>query len=97
MSDVVQFSLMPTTQTTTVVTTTTVSTTFPPVVLRRPKKKVSQWDTTTYPLHNSPTPKSLRKFTFELDGKSATFVEQSDSEQALIDVCHVDLRKSPFS
>lgn len=85
-SQIGQFSLLPTTQTTTVTTTTTVSTKFPPVVFKKPRRRLSDWDPTNYPLKDSPTPMSLRRFTFALDGKPATFVESERSEEALVEV-----------
>lgn len=81
-----EFSLLPTTQTTTVTTTTTISTKFPPIVFKKPLRRVEEWDPTVYPLRDAPTPTSLRRFTFELDGSAATFVENEQSGQALVEV-----------
>lgn len=94
MSQVSHFSLMPTTQTTTVTTTTTVATKFPPVVFKKPRKRLNDWDPTSYPLKDTPTPVSLRRFTFDLDGRPATFVESADTDQALIEVRLTGLYKT---
>lgn len=81
-----EFALLPTTQTTTVVTTTTVSTSFPPVIIKKPPRRRSDFDLTLYPLRDASTPKGLRNFSFELDGKPAVFTERDNSERALFEV-----------
>ena len=73
-----QFSYGPATQTTVVTTTTTTTTKFPPLMLRAPKH-LRDLDPKIYPLAASPTPKSIKKLSFEVDGKPTTFEEADDT------------------
>ena len=73
-----RFSYGPTTQTTVVTTTTTTTTEFPPLMLRAPRH-LDQLDPKVYPLAASPTPTSICKLVFEVNGRSATFEEAKDT------------------
>lgn len=77
-----QFSYGPATQTTVVTTTTTTTTQFPPLMLKAPKH-LRDLDPKMYPLAASPTPKSIKKLSFEVDGKSTTFEEAEDTLDAI--------------
>lgn len=77
-----QFSYGPATQTTVVTTTTTTTTQFPPLMLRAPKH-LRDLDPKLYPLAASPTPKSIKKLSFEVDGKPTTFEEADDTLEAI--------------
>lgn len=73
-----QFSYGPATQTTVVTTTTTTTTKFPPLMLRAPRH-LEDLDPKMYPLAASPTPPSIRKLHFSIEGKPATFEEAHDT------------------
>ena len=73
-----QFSYGPATQTTVVTTTTTTTTEFPPLVLRAPRH-LNDLDPKLYPLASSPTPSSIKRLSFEIDGRSTTFLEADDT------------------
>ncbi|KAG8531013.1 uncharacterized protein KY384_004370 [Bacidia gigantensis] len=77
-----QFSYGPATQTTVVTTTTTTTTKFPPLVLRAPRH-LKELDPKLYPLAASPTPRSIRKLVFEVDGQPTTFQEADDTLQTV--------------
>jgi len=74
-----QFSFAPATQTTIVTTTTTTTTTFPPFAIKAPKH-LEELDPEEFPLASNPTPSILKKFHFEVDGKSAYFEEAEHPE-----------------
>ncbi|KAI9659704.1 MAG: SCF ubiquitin ligase complex subunit cdc4 [Alyxoria varia] len=71
-----QLSFAPATQTTVVTTTTTTTTTFPPFEMN-PPKNLRDRDPEDFPLASSPTPESIRRLEFEIDGKVARFEEAS--------------------
>lgn len=77
-----QFSYGPATQTTVVTTTTTTTTNFPPLMLRAPRN-LHDLDPKLYPLAGSPTPSTIRRLAFEVDGMSTTFQEAEDTLQAI--------------
>ena len=81
-----QLSYAPTTQTTVVTTTTTTTTTFPPFVMSAPRC-LKERDPEVYPLATSPTPQSIKKIRFDLNGRSAYFEEGDATEQRLHEVC----------
>ena len=83
-----QFSYGPATQTTVVTTTTTTTTNFPPLMLRAPRN-LHDLDPKLYPLAGSPTPTSIKKLAFEVDGMSTTFEEAEDTLQAIEQVSHL--------
>ena len=80
-----QFSFAPATQTTIVTTTTTTTTNFPPLIMRAPNH-LHQLDAKLYPLAASPTPSTLKKLKFNLEGKPILFCEADDAESTLHNV-----------
>ena len=87
-STVGQFSYAPTTQTT-VVTTTTTTTTHFPVLRMGPPRNLNELDPKQYPLATLPTPQSLKRFCFDIEGRPTYFREADDPEQAVKDVSAV--------
>lgn len=81
-----QFSYGPATQTTVVTTTTTTTTEFPPLMLRAPRN-LNELDPKTYPLAASPTPNTIQKLVFQVDGKPTSFQEAEDTLQTIQKVC----------
>ncbi|MCJ1432932.1 SCF ubiquitin ligase complex subunit cdc4 [Xylographa pallens] len=77
-----QFSFAPATQTTIVTTTTTTTTSFPPLMMRAPNH-LYQLDPKLYPLAASPTPSTLKKLKFSIEGKPTLFREADDAESTL--------------
>ena len=80
-----QLSYAPATQTTVVTTTTTTTTSFPPFAVKGPRN-LSERDPKQYPLAAAPTPSSIKRFFFDVNGTPACFQEAEDSEVALQDV-----------
>jgi F-box and WD-40 domain protein CDC4 len=68
-----------------VTTTTTTTTSFPPFVVNAPRN-LKDRDPKQYPLAATPTPSSMKRFCFDIDGKAACFHEADDTEVALQDV-----------
>jgi F-box and WD-40 domain protein CDC4 len=83
-SDVVlgQLSFAPATQTIVITTTTTTTTNFPPLLMKAPQH-LHSLDPKEYPLAASPTPASIRKFRFNIGGRSAIFEEAEDVDHTL--------------
>ncbi|TGZ78720.1 WD40 repeat-like protein [Ascodesmis nigricans] len=81
-STVAQFSFLPTTQTTVVTTTTTTTTSFPQMVMK-PPRNLNRLDPKEYPLASQPTPPTLKRFCFEVDGKPTYFKEADDAEESV--------------
>jgi len=77
-----QFSFAPATQTTVVTTTTTTTTRFPPFVMRAPRR-MQDLDPKLYPLASTPTPSSLKRISFDLQGKQTIFKEAEDTTVAM--------------
>ncbi|KAK8253820.1 WD repeat-containing protein pop1 [Phyllosticta capitalensis] len=75
-----QLSYGPATQTTVVTTTTTTTTSFPPLLLNAPRH-LNQRDPKQYPLAASPTPQSIKDFSFSIGGREARFREADDAQQ----------------
>jgi F-box and WD-40 domain protein CDC4 len=71
-----QLSYAPATKTTIVTTTTTTTTSFPPFMLQAPRDLLAR-DPRQYPLASTPTPSSLKHFTFTAGGRTACFDESS--------------------
>ena len=69
-----QLSYGPATQTTVVTTTTTTTTSLAPMVLK-PPRQLNERDPKLYPLASTPTPQSLRKVSFNVEGHQAYFRE----------------------
>jgi hypothetical protein len=83
-----QFSFAPATQTTVVTTTTTTTTNFPPLMMKAPHH-LHEMDPKLYPLASSPTPKSIKRFCFDVEGKPTYFNEAEDALDALRGVSHI--------
>ena len=81
-----QFSYAPATQTTVVTTTTTTTTNFPPIMMKAPKH-LYDLDPKLYPLASSPTPTSIKKLCFDVDGTPTLFQEADDTLETLEKVC----------
>ncbi|KAI9770438.1 MAG: SCF ubiquitin ligase complex subunit cdc4 [Geoglossum simile] len=77
-----QFSYAPATQTTVVTTTTTTTTSFPPLLLK-PPRNLNELDPKQYPLASTPTPSSIRRFCFNLEGTPTHFREADDASKSL--------------
>lgn len=77
-----QFSYAPTTQTTVVTTTTTTTTNFPQMVFK-PPRSLNELDPKEFPLAATPTPASLKRFCFDVNGKPTYFRESEDPEVSL--------------
>lgn len=82
-----QFSFAPATQTTVVTTTTTTTTSFPPLMIKAPHH-LYELDSKLYPLASTPTPKSIKRFCFDVGGKPTYFNEAENTLEALRGVCH---------
>lgn len=82
-----QFSFAPATQTTVVTTTTTTTTSFPPLIMKAPLH-LHELDPKLYPLASSPTPKSIKKFHFNIAGRPTFFSEAEDTLDTLQEVCY---------
>ena len=80
-----QLSFAPATQTTVVVTTTTTTTNFPPFVMRTPTQ-LHDLDPKLYPLAGTPTPQSMKRFCFDIDGKPTFFRETEATGETLQEV-----------
>ena len=80
-----QLSFAPATQTTVVVTTTTTTTNFPPFVMRTPSQ-LHDLDPKLYPLAATPTPQSMKRFCFDIDGKPTFFREAEATGETLQEV-----------
>ena len=81
-----QFSYAPATQTTVVTTTTTTTTNFPPILMKAPQH-LFDLDPKLYPLASSPTPISIKKLCFDVDGTPTLFQEADDTLATLEKVC----------
>lgn len=84
-----QFSFAPATQTTVVTTTTTTTTSFPPLIMKAPHH-LHELDPKLYPLAASPTPKTIKKFHFDVAGRPTFFSEAEDTLDTLQEVCYCD-------
>ena len=82
-----QFTFAPATQTTVVTTTTTTTTSFPPLMIKAPHH-LHELDPKLYPLASSPTPKSIKRFCFDIGGKPTYFNEAENTSNALHGVRH---------
>jgi F-box and WD-40 domain protein CDC4 len=79
-----QLSYVPATHTTVVTTTTTTKIDFPPILMRAPRSLIER-DPKIYPLASSPTPESVKRFTFDAGGTQAYFSEAEDVDRSLND------------
>lgn len=69
-----QFSYGPATQTTVVTTTTTTTTNLAPLKLKAPGHE-GELDPKDYPLASAPTPQSMKRMKFDVDGRPTVFQE----------------------
>ena len=69
------------TQTTVVTTTTTTTTAFPPLMVKAPQH-LNDLDPKMYPLAASPTPQSIKKLFFDVEGRPTIFQEADDTLEA---------------
>lgn len=83
-----QFSYAPATQTTVVTTTTTTTTKFPPLMVKAPRH-LHELDLKQYPLASTPTPQSIKKLRFDVDGRPTMFQEADDTLETLEKVSYV--------
>ena len=81
-----QFSFGPATQTTVVTTTTTTTTNFPPLLMKAPHH-LHELDSKLYPLAASPTPQSIKRLCFDIEGRPTYFREADDASKSLQAVC----------
>jgi len=81
-----QFSYAPATQTTVVTTTTTTTTQFPPLRMKAPQH-LHELDPKQYPLAFSPTPHSIKRLSFDVEGRPALFQEADDTLGTFEKVC----------
>ena len=77
-----QFSFGPATQTTVVTTTTTTTTSFPPLLMKAPHN-LHELDSKLYPLAASPTPRSIKRLCFDIEGRPTYFREADDAPKTL--------------
>jgi len=77
-----QISFAPATQTTVVTTTTTTTTKFPPLIMKAPQH-LHDLDPKQYPLASTPTPHSIKKLCFDVDGRPTMFQEADDTLETL--------------
>ncbi len=85
-----QFSYAPATQTTVVTTTTTTTTKFPPLMVKAPRH-LHDLDPKQYPLASTPTPQSIKKLRFDVDGRPTMFQEADDTLDTLEKVSYISL------
>lgn len=72
----------PATQQTVVTTTTTTTVSLPPLIMNPPRDLMER-DPKQYPLVFSPTPRSIKRFCFDVHGRPTTFHENEDPEDTL--------------
>lgn len=89
-----QFSFAPATQTTIVTTTTTTTTSFPPLMIKAPHH-LHELDPKMYPLASSPTPKSIKRFCFDVGGRPTFFSEADDTRDTLEEVRQIEFSRRP--
>jgi hypothetical protein len=85
-----QLSYAPATQTTVVTTTTTTTTKFPPLMVKAPRH-LHDLDPKQYPLASTPTPHSIKKLCFDVEGRPTMFQEADDTLETLEKVRYVAL------
>ena len=81
-STVAQLSFGPATQQTVTTVTTTTTVSLPPLVMK-PPKDLFERDPKQYPLAFSPTPKYLRRFCADVNGKPVSFHEEEDAQETV--------------
>lgn len=81
-STVAQLSFGPATQQTVTTVTTTTTVTLPPITMN-PPKDLHERDPKQYPLAFTPTPHSIKRFCFDVNGRPTTFHESEDADETL--------------
>lgn len=88
LPSIAQFTFAPTSTQTVITTTTTTTTTFPPLVFP-PPRPLEDLDPRVHPLAQADTPKGLKNFVFNVDGRATYFHESDDPERSLYEVCNL--------
>lgn len=81
-STVASMCFGPATQQTVVTTTTTTTVSLPPLIMNPPKDLMER-DPKQYPLVFTPTPRSIKRFCFDVHGRPTTFHEAEDAEETM--------------
>ncbi|KAF7189453.1 Cell division control protein 4 [Pseudocercospora fuligena] len=81
-STMAQLSFGPATQQTVTTVTTTTTVSLPPLVIK-PPRDLWERDPKQYPLAFSPTPQSIKRFCFDVNGKPTVFHESEDPEDTM--------------
>jgi hypothetical protein len=81
-STVASMTFGPATQQTVVTTTTTTTVSLPPLIMNPPKDLLER-DPKQYPLVFTPTPRSIKRFAFDVHGRPTTFHEAEDAEETM--------------
>ncbi|EGP89455.1 uncharacterized protein MYCGRDRAFT_85141 [Zymoseptoria tritici IPO323] len=77
-----QLSFGPATQQTVTTVTTTTTVSLPPLVMKPPKDLYDR-DPKQYPLAFSPTPHSIKRFCFDVNGRPTMFHESEDPDETM--------------
>ena len=78
----VQLSFGPATQQTVTTVTTTTTVSLPPLIIKPPKDLIDR-DPKQYPLAFSPTPHSIKRFCFDVNGHPTVFHEPGDPDESI--------------
>jgi F-box and WD-40 domain protein CDC4 len=81
-STMAQLSFGPATQQTITTVTTTTTVSLPPLVMKPPKDLYDR-DPKQYPLAFSPTPHSIKRFCFDVNGRPTMFHESEDPDETM--------------
>ena len=81
-STVGQLSFGPATQKTVTTVTTTTTVSLPPLIMR-PLKDLSERDPKQYPLAFSPTPKHIKRFSTDVNGRPVRFHEEENPQDTI--------------
>lgn len=81
-STMAQLSFGPATQQTVTTVTTTTTVSLPPLVMKPPKDLYDR-DPKQYPLAFSPTPHSIKRFCFDVNGRPTMFHESEDPDETM--------------
>ncbi|QIW99479.1 hypothetical protein AMS68_004997 [Peltaster fructicola] len=81
-STLAQLTFGPATQQTIVTTTTTTTVSLPPLIIQ-PPRDLAERDPKQFPLIFSPTPTSIKRFCFDVNGKPTMLHEVEDVEETL--------------
>nr|POE47332.1 cell division control protein 4 [Quercus suber] len=81
-STLAQMSFRPATQQTITTVTTTTTVSLPPLILN-PPRDLFERDPKQYPLAFSPTPQSIKRFCFDVNGRPTTFHESENAKETV--------------